>query len=130
MSGSHVPGAGMQGQTIASRVDNDFVYHSCSVKDQNTMADLRQVFHSTAKCILSSVPAGREQATALSKLEEVMFWSNAGISRSSIPDGTKVCSSCDCKWSGANTPDNCPNCLSPKKVDDVTGPQPSPASKA
>jgi hypothetical protein len=28
------------------------------------------------------VPKGRERSTALTKLEEVMFWANAGIARS------------------------------------------------
>jgi hypothetical protein len=34
--------------------------------------------------INSYVPPGREQALALTKLEELMFWANAGIARSNV----------------------------------------------
>lgn len=30
------------------------------------------------------IPAGREKALALTKLEEVMFWANAGIARAAL----------------------------------------------
>ena len=34
-----------------------------------------------AKTVLRVVPPGREQSLAITKLEEAMFWANAGIAR-------------------------------------------------
>lgn len=38
-----------------------------------------------AELIVEVVPPGREQALALTKVEEAMFWANAGLART--PDG-------------------------------------------
>lgn len=45
---------------------------------------IRDVLHMAARYILDLVPEGREQSLAISKLEEAMFWSNAGIARSRV----------------------------------------------
>lgn len=42
---------------------------------------VRFVCKEAANYILRSVPPGREQSLALTKLEEAMFWANAGIAR-------------------------------------------------
>jgi hypothetical protein len=40
--------------------------------------------------IVANVPDGREQSVAITKLEEVMFWANAGIARNhaKLPEAT------------------------------------------
>lgn len=37
--------------------------------------------YAAAAMIERTVPAGREQSLALTKIEEAMFWANAGIAR-------------------------------------------------
>jgi len=43
--------------------------------------DLRQACRTFASIIDELVPDGREKNLAVAKLEEVMFWGNAGIAR-------------------------------------------------
>ncbi len=43
--------------------------------------DVRGAFKVVSSIVMELVPAGREQAIALTKLEEGMMWSNAGIAR-------------------------------------------------
>ncbi len=43
--------------------------------------DFRQAIFIMGQVIGTLVPKGREQALAITKLEEVMFWGNAGIAR-------------------------------------------------
>jgi hypothetical protein len=45
------------------------------------MAEIRDKGKELAKLILEAAPQGREQSTALTKVEEAVFWANAGISR-------------------------------------------------
>lgn len=42
---------------------------------------VRDLMREAAARVVELVPPGREQATALTKLEEAMFWANAGIAR-------------------------------------------------
>lgn len=61
---------------------NRFAHHP--PKDEaaaQRFADMRTRCLVMAEFIAKTVPVGREQATALTKLEEVMFWANAGIAR-------------------------------------------------
>lgn len=61
-----------------------FAYHKPKneeVAEQHEL--LRRSCHRLAQIILEEVPAGREQALALTHLEEVMFWANASIARNS-----------------------------------------------
>lgn len=63
------------------RIENDFKYHppaDSRIPDFKTMRDQARMF---AHIIDTLVPDGREKATALTKLEEVVFWSNAGLAR-------------------------------------------------
>lgn len=43
--------------------------------------DIREEIRYVAKTVLRVVPPGREQSLAITKLEEAMFWANAGIAR-------------------------------------------------
>lgn len=63
-------------------VENRFTYHP--VKGQ-LQADKYQLIRdkckALAKEILRQVPPSREQSVAITKLEEVMFWSCAAVAR-------------------------------------------------
>lgn len=51
-------------------------------EDMQTKAQrVREYAKDFAAFIDDNVPAGREQALALTNLEQVMFWANAGIAR-------------------------------------------------
>ncbi len=53
---------------------------------------IRTVIKKTAYALIEHVPEGKELSIALRHLEEVMFWSNAGIARklSIIPKPTQM----------------------------------------
>lgn len=59
-----------------------FDYHKPA--DQQTAIkheSVRQSAKSLAAQVVDLVPEGREQSTALTKIEEAMMWANAGIAR-------------------------------------------------
>lgn len=65
-------------------LENRFKFHS--PKDENTKAAHEDVRHhclTLATHINTLVPEGREKSLALTHLEEVMMWANAGIARNS-----------------------------------------------
>ena len=51
--------------------------------DREHHGKVRMACKEAADQILSLTPPGREQSLAITKLEEVMFWSNAAIARDS-----------------------------------------------
>lgn len=64
------------------RIDNDFVYHPPRSKEQEEVfTQLRAALRTVAHEIVDLVPPGRERSLALTKLEEAMFWANAGVAR-------------------------------------------------
>ena len=67
--------------SLLQRIDNDFVYHSPKEGQHELYATIRSRAKDLALFIAHSTPAGREQALALTKLEEAVFWANAGIAR-------------------------------------------------
>lgn len=66
---------------IKDRIANDFTYHAPTPEKQEHYVLLRGMAKELAEVIADLVPEGREQSTALSKLEEAIFWANAGIAR-------------------------------------------------
>lgn len=66
---------------LKARIENDFNYHAVNPVGVNSMASLRFDLRTCAKLIEALVPDGRERCIALTRLEEAMFWSNAGIAR-------------------------------------------------
>ncbi len=60
---------------------NNFMHHPSHGDQADRYAHNRQVCLDVAGEIRTTSPAGREQAMALTKLEEVMFWWNAAIAR-------------------------------------------------
>lgn len=63
------------------RIDNDFVYHAPDKDDIAAHEEMRHRALEFARYLVDTVPIGRELATALTKLEEMVMWANAGIAR-------------------------------------------------
>ncbi|MEU0912146.1 Acb2/Tad1 domain-containing protein [Streptomyces althioticus] len=64
-------------------IEHRFAFHAASrqeKRDEHTSA--RQGCRRLADHLNELLPEGREKALAITKLEEVMFWSNAAIARS------------------------------------------------
>jgi hypothetical protein len=68
-------------QDLARRVRNDFTYHRPPAEVGPTFVTLREKAKELGLLIVEHVPAGREQATALTRLEEAVMHANAGIAR-------------------------------------------------
>lgn len=70
-------------QKLVLRIENDFAVHHCPPTSPATdkMATVREHLRQAALVVAELVPPGREQSVAITKLEEVMFWANAGIAR-------------------------------------------------
>ncbi|MGW1549035.1 Acb2/Tad1 domain-containing protein [Streptomyces sp. NPDC002346] len=61
---------------------NRFEYHP--PRDAEAIrkhAGVRGFLFTAAEFVEANVPDGREKALALTKIEEAMFWANAGIAR-------------------------------------------------
>lgn len=76
-------GAGcIAAETLRTRIENDFVYHAPKPGQAETYAYIRDQAKQLALELTELCPLGRELSTALTKLEEVVFWANASIARS------------------------------------------------
>lgn len=62
---------------------NRFKFHPATVDTGPKHEAVRELCHNLAVDIHRLVPPGREQAVAITKIEEAMFWANAGIARNS-----------------------------------------------
>ena len=63
-------------------IEHRFAFHPATSeekRDEHTSA--RQACRRLADELNAKLPPGREKAVAMTKLEEVMFWSNAAIAR-------------------------------------------------
>lgn len=63
-------------------IDNNFVYHEPKEGQSETYELIRSEAKALALWINKVVPDGREKALAITKIEEAVFWANAGIARS------------------------------------------------
>ena len=67
---------------IKEDLDRRFSYHPAST---NELAEAHEAVRTKAKSaaawVCRNLPEGREQALAVTHLEEFMFWANAGIAR-------------------------------------------------
>lgn len=64
------------------RLNNDFRFHEKSRQERASEHEqVRSGCLKLAGLVTSVVPVGREQSLALTKIEEAMFWANAGIAR-------------------------------------------------
>jgi len=64
-----------------STIENNFTYHAPSERKIGQHQMIRDAGKTYANIILHNVPEGREQSLAMTKLEEVVMWANAGIAR-------------------------------------------------
>lgn len=68
------------------RIDNDFCFHPADKNaphgdQEGRYASVRRRCRELAHELVTLAPESRELSLALSKLEEVMFWTNAAIAR-------------------------------------------------
>lgn len=70
------------------RIANNFQYHASNEEQGRRYDYLRAQLRALAYEIVECTPPGREQAVALTKLEEVGFWMNAAIARGEVEERT------------------------------------------
>jgi len=68
-----------------------FAYHA-PLSDTRRQAheNIRGQIGRLAQFVVHTVPAGREQALAVTKLEEAMMWANAGLARAADPEAEEL----------------------------------------
>lgn len=62
-------------------IESRFTYHAPSEKNVTKFPTLRSAAKQLAELINELCPEGREKSLAITKLEEVIMWANAGIAR-------------------------------------------------
>ena len=67
--------------SITPDLNNRFEYHAPDEKKKLDHESIRWDCMQLAHTLDVLLPDGREKALAITKLEEVMFWSNAAIAR-------------------------------------------------
>lgn len=69
-------------QLSDKELENRFSFHAATDDEKrNAHSSIRMNCLDLAKFINLNVPEGREKALAITHLEEVMMWANAGIAR-------------------------------------------------
>lgn len=66
---------------LIMRIENDFTYHNPPKDTIEDFVAIREKAKELALLIATRTPTGREQATALTRLEEAVMHANAGIAR-------------------------------------------------
>jgi hypothetical protein len=64
-----------------AEIDRRFDYHRPDDARARTHEQVRGACKDLALRLATVLPAGRDKSTAITKLEEVMFWANAAIAR-------------------------------------------------
>lgn len=68
----------------AKELDKRFDHHPPTGGKVQAHENTRAAFKTLARILNETIPAGREQACALTALEESLFWSNAAIARNEL----------------------------------------------
>ncbi|MEK5415045.1 hypothetical protein MKX34_26820 [Paenibacillus sp. FSL R5-0636] len=63
------------------QIENNFKYHAPKLGQPEIYEEIRNKAKELAELIDEKVPNSREKASALTKVEESVFWANAGIAR-------------------------------------------------
>lgn len=66
---------------MKEKINNNFTYHAPKPGQPEKYTTLRNAAKDLAILIDEMVPDSREKALAMTKLEEVIMWANAGIAR-------------------------------------------------
>jgi hypothetical protein len=69
---------------LAERIENDFTYHPPVGDQPKTYESIRSLAKMLALYIAEACPDGREKSTALTRLEESVFWANASLARRGV----------------------------------------------
>lgn len=64
-----------------AELDKRFSAHSVDEDQISCLESVRAAGRAMALAVLQVAPEGRERSLALTKIEEAMFWANAGIAR-------------------------------------------------
>lgn len=64
-----------------AQIESAFTYHKPQEGQPERYVQIRDTAKELAMLILTLSPGSREQSVALTKLEEVVMWTNAAISR-------------------------------------------------
>jgi hypothetical protein len=70
---------------LRTRIADDFKFHPADENTGPMHQSVRDLCLSLAGSLTHIVPVGRELSLALTNLEQVMFWANAGIARAEKP---------------------------------------------
>jgi hypothetical protein len=63
-------------------IANNHAFHPAKTEDVKELHEfIRGITGEVAQVFDEKLPAGREKALALTKLEEAMFWANAAVAR-------------------------------------------------
>lgn len=62
-------------------LDHRFSAHAVDADGASCLEAVRAAGRAMALAVLQTAPVGRERSLALTKIEEAVFWANAGIAR-------------------------------------------------
>lgn len=69
-------------------IDNRFAFHPATTEEKrDAHTSIRQRCRALADYLNTALPDGREKSLAITELELVMFWGNAGLARPSAVAG-------------------------------------------
>jgi len=71
----------MESSILKKRIENDFSYHPPQDGQPEKYEEIRARAKEYAQFLIGTCPQGRELSTALTNLDQVVFWSNAAIAR-------------------------------------------------
>lgn len=70
-------------------LDKRFNFHPATPLSGPLHNGVRRMCRNLANVLVALVPDGREQSLAITHLEEVMYWANAGVARNPVPEENK-----------------------------------------
>lgn len=66
-------------------IEHRFAFHAANDEEKrDAHTSVRQACAELAHYINERLPDGREKSTAITKVEEAMFWANAGLARDKV----------------------------------------------
>ena len=68
-------------EDILNRISNNFTYHPPKAGQPERYTTLREKAKELALLIIELTPQSREQALAITNLEQAVFWANASVAR-------------------------------------------------